>query len=455
MMKKILSGIIICFFGEISAQLVTSNVKLWEKTPVALVQDSTKCPNEQLLNFNCKITGKDQEELIKYHKSKGHTLIAVQAFKRTDQVWKNNENKVNLSNDNFQKANSKESLNLKIRPSIFSYISPAVVYTDQKIDSVNINFSKKNIYELIFTDQRIVPSKQKSINSYLAIKYGISLEKGNYYNSKFDVIWDSDKQKEYKYRTTGIGRDDANELYQKQSTNQEDLFLTISRSNISRTNAENIENIKDNTFALWADDNNEMTFENDGSYNVLKRKWEINFINDFPKDGFSVRINKTKLNPLKTRTNYWMFIKKEDGSEEKIQGVEDDKFITFSKVAFNKENPKSSVFTFAMGNSGVKEKSESIKNINSAIENNDLNSLSEDIILYPNPVKQNGIFTVAFSAMKDLEISIYDSGGRMISSQKIESNAVKYYKQMNVQGLYIIRLTKSGLHLKTFKLIVN
>ncbi|MDR0543378.1 MAG: IPT/TIG domain-containing protein, partial [Dysgonamonadaceae bacterium] len=66
----------------------------------------------------------------------------------------------------------------------------------------------------------------KKIHSYLAIKYGISLENGNntganYINSDGNPVWDRSVNSGYNYNFIGIGRDDAAGLNQVQSKNAE------------------------------------------------------------------------------------------------------------------------------------------------------------------------------------------------------------------------------------------
>jgi hypothetical protein len=80
----------------------------------------------------------------------------------------------------------------------------------------------------------------------------------------------SRKHKEFKKRPTGIGRDDANELYQKQSSNQEDKTVAIGREKIFRTNFDNPSPLDNNTFAIWSDDDNSLDFEEKETLRQIK-----------------------------------------------------------------------------------------------------------------------------------------------------------------------------------------
>ncbi|RXM37546.1 hypothetical protein BOQ62_22450 [Chryseobacterium sp. CH21] len=312
-----------------------------------------------------------------------------------------------------------------------------------------------------------LPRKAKSldlnkIHSYLSIKYGISLEKGKYYNSDGKIIWDPEKHKEFKHKPTGLGRDDGNELYQKQSSNQADLFLTIGKNTIERTNVENQAIFDNNQFVIWSDDNKELALKNDGQFDVLQKNWEINFIgNKVSKTDYTLRVLKETMNPGSLPIAYWMFLKKPDGSTQKIQGAEVEKYIIFNKVDFLNEfdNGDTAHFTFAISPLKDRKIGGVGQNQNSGTEllanNNELSLNLTKINLYPNPVKKGQTFTVTFPPMEDLVISIYDGTGRLLKMENIDRKSNHYMNTLDVQSAYIINLTQNKKIIKTFKLIVD
>ncbi len=425
---------------------------MWEKAPASYVNDSTKCRNNKLLNFNCDIKDKMPVTIIKYYKTKPYSLVAVHTSGDDEWIWKNQENKVNLANNKYQKVKINQSVGINKRPSLYSYVSPPIPNDSLTVDSIKIKFEDKNLYEIIFTPKKIRPSELRKIQSYLSIKFGISLEEGKYYNSSNDIIWDPGKHKNFKYRPTGIGRDDGSELYQKQSSNQQDKFLTIGKNQIKRTNFQNNAILNNKTFAIWSDDNKEMTFESDGTYDVLRRNWEINFIGQISKNNYKIRVEKSLMNPQVLPVSYWIFLKKSDGTIQKVQGIENNNKIVFNDIIFDTDESNSTTFTFAKKALG----GEISKNKNSGIKDN-LTSLTdlEQIVIYPNPVKINEIFTVSFPQLEGLEVSIFDGGGRLLGRALIDPKATKYQSQLRVQGVYLITVTQSGTLLKTFKLIVE
>lgn len=453
---KILAVLFLSYSLSAFSQLVGSEVQLWERAnPTS--RDAVRCKDEDLLNFHCGIKDKFIKKYIKYSKNKSHTLSLVHASKENELIWEDQEKQISLGNNGYQNGKEK-NIQIRKRPSIFSYNGIADP-NKGKADSLKIKFEDQNLYEMIFLPKKAKVLDLNKIHSYLSIKYGISLEKGKYYNSKGEVIWDPEKHKDYTSRPTGLGRDDGNELYQKQSSNQADLFLSIGVNDIRRTNIDNETVLDNNNFVIWSDDNKGMTLKNDKDLDILERNWEINFIgNKIPKTDYKVRIKKEVLNPKSLPLVYWMLLKKNNGEIKKIQGIENENYVMFSKVDFLDafDSGDKTNFTFAVGPKDQKE-NEGNPRSNSGSQNNqkDLSLDINQIILYPNPVKKDQNFTVIFPKMENLVISIYDAGGRLVKLEKISENAGSYVSHLPVQSSYLVNLTQNGKIIKTFKLIVD
>ena len=121
---------------------------------------------------------------------------------------------------------------------------------------------------------------QQKIQSYLGIKYGVTLQDDtsgladyrlndvDYIDSQGAVIWDTGVNSGYNYDIAGIGRDDVSILNQKQSRSQNDEtdidgpisgFLTIGLTDIYNTNTVNISSnttiFTDRQFLMWGNNN--------------------------------------------------------------------------------------------------------------------------------------------------------------------------------------------------------
>ncbi|MGJ8661674.1 MAG: gliding motility-associated C-terminal domain-containing protein, partial [Bacteroidota bacterium] len=107
------------------------------------------------------------------------------------------------------------------------------------------------IHEYIFYDRDLTAIEVRKVNTYLAIKYGITLEnltfsaQGDYLATDGTTIWDASIYPIYHNNVIGIGRDDSQGLLQKQSHAFDDNYR-LYISNLSPTNIGNTGTINSN-----------------------------------------------------------------------------------------------------------------------------------------------------------------------------------------------------------------
>ena len=120
------------------------------------------------------------------------------------------------------------NLNMKLSPKIYSYTQNKS--KDQDIISRRLQFGRPPrsqhlpvsgyngiIPEVILFDRFISPKERQKVESYLALKYGISLNQEfpvSYLNSNGEIIWDAEINAAYCQNIAGIGRDDLSGLNQ-------------------------------------------------------------------------------------------------------------------------------------------------------------------------------------------------------------------------------------------------
>jgi hypothetical protein len=453
---RIATCIVVLFSIQIYPQLVGSSPQIWEKANTT-IRESSHLKEDQLLNFHDGIKNRFLKKYIKHSRDRSHILSVVHTSKEEEKIWDNEGQKISLSNSIYEKKKTDKNIKIRRRPSIFTFTGNTEK-SDGKPDSIKIKLEDRNLYEMIFIPRKAKKMDLNKIHSYLSIKYGISLEKGTYYSSDEKIIWDPEKHKEFKYRPTGLGRDDGNELYQKQSSNQEDQFLTIGKTDIKTTNAENTSLFDQNNFVMWSDDNKSMTMKTEGNFKVLERNWEINFIGStIPKSDYKVRVNKKVINPDSRPTSYWIFLKNSAGEITQIQGVENENYVDFSKVDFYREKEEEvfNHFTFAISPLRDTKDNNQTGSGSFSINENQISLDLEQIVLYPNPVKKGQNFTLKFPEIENLAIAIYDGGGRLVKLEKINHNSRSYSSSLNIQSSYLISMTQNGKVIKTFKLIVD
>jgi len=129
------------------------------------------------------------------------------------------------------------------------------------------NFHDGEIAEIIIFADVPTSLEQQKIQSYLAIKYGITLDvtnndagviEGDYIlSNQVTKVWDYTTNSAYHNDVAGIGRDDTQVLNQKQSKSvNSDAIITLGLGSIATNNAANANTFTtDKDFLVWGNDN--------------------------------------------------------------------------------------------------------------------------------------------------------------------------------------------------------
>ncbi|MEO1031012.1 MAG: choice-of-anchor D domain-containing protein [Bacteroidota bacterium] len=179
------------------------------------------------------------------------------------------------------------------------------------------------------------------IQSYLAIKYGITLgvngTSQDYVDSDGTVIWDQSANASYNYDVAGIGRDDASELNQKQSRSVNDAadgtgrtqgVLTMGLTDIYDTNTENkntnTTTFNDKEFLMWGNNGVDLNLAasvisvnmsagitpaltTNVTFTGMQRIWKVvESGGDIPE--VKVRLQEDAVRNIAPPGNYYMFI---------------------------------------------------------------------------------------------------------------------------------------------------
>lgn len=100
------------------------------------------------------------------------------------------------------------------------------------------------LHEFIFFNRDLTDEEMSKVHSYIAIKYGITLDNslggtyGDYIATDGTLIWDADLNSDYHNDVIGIGRDDVEGLTQKQSHAFDDS-IRIYIGSLAATNDDN------------------------------------------------------------------------------------------------------------------------------------------------------------------------------------------------------------------------
>ncbi len=123
-----------------------------------------------------------------------------------------------------------------------------------------------NISEVVIYNRVLTATERQQVNSYLALKYGITLDQTtatDYIASDGSNIWNASDNGAYKVDIAGLGKDICTGLDQKQSksVNANSLITMALGSSVAATNADNPNTItNDKSFFVWANNGLATTF---------------------------------------------------------------------------------------------------------------------------------------------------------------------------------------------------
>lgn len=149
--------------------------------------------------------------------------------------------------------------------------------------------------EVIVYGRYLTPAERRKVESYLAVKYGITLS-GSYLDSGGDLVWDSEENKGYHHRVTAVGYDAAASLRQPLSatSNEEGPVYSTLRANDTFHNADSYAEssasrllvmgreygnpLPDKGYIFWGDDNAPLaTYVSpaDSLWHIMNRTWLV------------------------------------------------------------------------------------------------------------------------------------------------------------------------------------
>jgi len=161
----------------------------------------------------------------------------------------------------------------------------------------NVSFSVPSTIEyaeLIVFDKTLTALELNKVESYLAIKYGITIDntgggnQGDYKATNGVIIWDASVSPSYHNDVIGIGRDDVEVLTQKQSHTLDDFTRIYIDNLLSGTNSGNLQNAgtitQDRSYVVVGHNNGQRcaTVASNsempagcGLYSRLEREWKV------------------------------------------------------------------------------------------------------------------------------------------------------------------------------------
>lgn len=294
-----------------------------------------------------------------------------------------------------------------------------------------------NIYEVIYVNDAFTELDHKKIQSYLTVKYGISLvNPANYVDSNGNQTWNNQLNTNYNNFITGVGRSDYFGLNKLETTNSIDNRLTISS-----------EGFADNEFVFFGTNNQNTNFKADNGVELLDSSWLVQ-TNQKP----AVTTLRFNLDQPKTTGTYQLLINQNNSSFTnnesvlRVEGKVEGNQIVFENVVFDTDGNGYDTFTIAYATQ-AKQTTKPEVVINKGAKVN----------AFPNPANINETVSVTYDFGKptDLNIHVFTLDRKLVSKKEV--NNVENYvfdTQFTSNGIYLIVSTYNG-EVTTSRIVVK
>ena len=310
------------------------------------------------------------------------------------------------------------------------------------------------ISEFILYEKNLNEKEIAKVETYLALKYGITLEK-NYLTASGETVWNRKTDPTYSNNIAGIARDDQSALYQKQGTScNSPGQLVIGIHKIVSSNSKNTGQINNRDYLIWGDNAQPFTLNrnaaaNDGEMALSEKKWLMK------RSGSTAHTIATELK-VDTKTlltdsfqnkSFYLVIDRSGYGDFAPKNclyilpdsISADGIASFNHLLWDTDGSGKDLFTF-----GLKPVPSQPANAQGLKNKNNTRLLSFQV--YPNPVS-DGHYQLAITLDRptDIKIQVYDQNLRLIDS-KIYTGQSTYLLPRRIHGAsgaYTIQLITS------------
>lgn len=228
-----------------------------------------------------------------------------------------------------------------------------VLLMDNDGGSGSASLAGDRIGEFILYSETQTPVERQRVNSYLAIKYGITLQQPqNYLNSDQITTWNSSLNTTFNNNIFGIARDDMSVLNQKVSNSINDennIMLTLATTNnfISpNADAGRTPFAQDKTFLVMGDNNEQaipLVSFGTTSGKIIQRIWFAQKTND--TGSLWLQADLSGYTEILPTDKIFMMVADDSGFTQNIQMISATSFVN-GKAVFNYTFPSNKYITF-------------------------------------------------------------------------------------------------------------
>lgn len=433
------------------------------------LKDSIVIEDKSSLNFNIPINKNDflvGGKIKNVVTNKGSLFVVFKSNSKNNielLTLRNKDFKVNISNKKIdaekeiliseESASNGVIINYLFNKNSTNKRKGHLILNDLSFDALNNDIKT---FEIVYIPENISSKDKSIIETYLSIKYGVSLEQSkNYVTSKGDTIWNPKENEIFNNRITAIGNDSILGLNQIKSKNALNDGLCIEVLLNDKTNKLN--HFWDQSFIIWGDNNKAFNFKKDidKSENNLERVWKLKtYSNENSQLLTKIVFDKKRINLQYDKQNFiWLAIdsvgtKQIDHNTSKFYKaiIDDENQIIFDAISLS---PNTN-YLFSLVQRNDSQTSKIGKEIKTE------NEVVQGFSIYPNPIYKSQPFYIDFNLSEPSEanISIYDINGRLLKNKNLgRIKSFTHQETIQSSGTFFIQVSING-KIQSTKLIV-
>lgn len=433
------------------------------------LKDSIVIEDKFSLNFNLPINKNDflvGGKIKNVVTNKGSLFVVFKSNSKNNielLTLRNKDFKVNVSNKKIdaekeiliseESASNGVIINYLFNKNSTNKRKGHLILNDLSFDALNNDIKT---FELVYIPENISSKDKSIIETYLSIKYGVSLEQSkNYVTSKGDTIWNPKENEIFNNRITAIGNDSILGLNQIKSKNALNDGLCIEVLLNDKTNKLN--HFWDQSFIIWGDNNKAFNFKKDidKSENNLERVWKLKtYSNENSQLLTKIVFDKKRINLQYDKQNFiWLAIdsvgtKQINYNTSKFYKaiVDDENQIIFDAINIS---PNTN-YLFSLVQRNDSQTSKIVKEIKTE------NEVVQGFSIYPNPIYKSQPFCIDFnlSEPSEVNIAVYDINGRLFKNKNLgKIKFFTYQETIQSSGTFLIQVSIND-KIQSTKLIV-
>ena len=297
-------------------------------------------------------------------------------------------------------------------------IAQLFIGADSQIDSSHIM-----LYEAAYFDHRLPKYQSLMFQTYLALKYGITLDNVPYIATSGDTLWDVKKSRDFYHHIQGVGTNTEYNFVSTRSTSLEDSTISILVRDTLPTDS----------YVLLGDNNAESSWlQYEDDLFILQKIWKMSVVGQC--DSILLRLNLRNLQDTNSDTLQIVIL---DNDYNIIGHIDSDSIDSTSSYSYYIIYPHNGMY-FSICSRFTYRPTAKLRRSRIAqdIEEHDYVNIT------PNPTDGDFILSIHLAEEKSVVVIIQDMSGKTIHYQILNNIKDYTYKgRISTQGCYVVSIS--------------